>query len=95
MSIAKSICSIIVDYPPSCIEFSAQHPELFLIGTYLLLTPTEVAETVQAIEQYDNSTVDQAISQTREGSILLFRLEGNEMYFLIFSSHDSALLMLS
>lgn len=36
MTTIRSLCSLTLDFPPSCIEFSRVYPECFVIGTYFL-----------------------------------------------------------
>ncbi|OJD32536.1 wd40 repeat-like protein [Diplodia corticola] len=70
MASIKSIRSLTLDIPPSCIEFVPGHPELFVVGTYYL-------EKKQDEEATAESTNGQP--QQRTGSLLLFRLDGDEV----------------
>ncbi|KAL1639000.1 Prohibitin-2, subunit of the prohibitin complex (Phb1p-Phb2p) [Diplodia intermedia] len=71
MASIKSIRSLTLDIPPSCIEFVPGHPELFVVGTYYLEKKSDG----------ENATAEQINGQPqqRTGSLLLFKLEGNEV----------------
>ncbi|KAL0257818.1 Prohibitin-2, subunit of the prohibitin complex (Phb1p-Phb2p) [Diplodia seriata] len=71
MASIKSIRSLTLDIPPSCIEFVPGHPELFVVGTYYLEKNNDGENTTA--EQIDGQP------QQRTGSLLLFKLEGNEL----------------
>lgn len=67
--------SLILDLPPSCIEFCPAHPAYFLVGTYNLQK-----EEHQQTE--DNDDDDDAVMkskakqlQSRNGSIIVFQLK--------------------
>ncbi|KAL1633500.1 hypothetical protein SLS56_002885 [Neofusicoccum ribis] len=74
MTSIKSIRTLTLDIPPSCIEFVPNHPDLFVVGTYFL-------------EKKDGDEGDAAEPpsdqpQQRTGSLLLFRLDGDELTLL-------------
>lgn len=71
MASIKSTRSLILDIPPSCIEFVPGHPELFVVGTYYLERKDE--------EGHDATESSTGQPQQRTGSLLLFRLEGEEV----------------
>jgi diphthamide biosynthesis protein 7 len=76
----KSLISTTLDLPPSCIEFSPIHPELFVVGTYNL----EKQETDNDDEWEDVDGPAQTATakkpQERNGSLILFKLENDELY---------------
>ncbi len=61
----RSLTSITLELPPSCIEISSAFPDLFVVGTYYL----------------EQQTNDQSgsLPQERRGSLLLFRLAGQNL----------------
>lgn len=59
--------STVLDLPPSAVAFCPSHPEYYVVGTYFL-HPKE-----------DESTPSDA-PQKRTGTLLLYRLEGIELY---------------
>lgn len=65
--------SLTLDLPPSCIQFCPAHPELFVVGTYNL--EREEATDEVAVE----SQAQTSKPQSRNGSLLLFRLEGDDL----------------
>lgn len=67
----KSKLNIILDLPPSCLEFVPFSPNLFVVGTYFL-EPNSA--------DHELSTREGA--QERTGSLSLYRLKNNEMYAL-------------
>ena len=78
--------SMILDAPPSCIEFSPIHSGHFVVGTYSL--NSEVHEDV-AREKHDDQVAD-ITEQSRSGSLVLFKLDGSHMYALTYAvqRHD-------
>jgi diphthamide biosynthesis protein 7 len=56
----KSITTVFLDQPPSCLEFYPEAPDHFIVGTYLLS---------------ENKTEDGEIEQTKTGSIQLWKLD--------------------
>ncbi len=61
--------SIILDLPPSCIDFSPLHPDCFVVGTYYLEPESGVSHTLRQ----DDHTGRPA--QDRNGSLMLFSLK--------------------
>ncbi|KAH8645638.1 hypothetical protein BX600DRAFT_477734 [Xylariales sp. PMI_506] len=64
--------SLVLDLPPSCIEFCPAYPEFFVVGTYNLQKDTEPTE--------ENDGEDGAPArqpQSRNGSLILFHLESH------------------
>jgi hypothetical protein len=69
-----------LDLPPSCIEFSQASPEYFVVGTYNL----EKGETEEATHDQENDEDDkpknEVKAQERNGSLILYKLENDELY---------------
>ncbi len=61
--------SIILDLPPSCIEFSPLHPDYFVVGTYYLEPESGASHT---LGQDDHTG---SLAQDRSGSLMLFSLK--------------------
>ncbi|KAF2102104.1 hypothetical protein NA57DRAFT_73540 [Rhizodiscina lignyota] len=62
--------SLILEAPPSCIEFSALFPDVFVVGTYVLeQTPGHSAD----------ATLENSTPQTRHGELVYFRLSGDNI----------------
>lgn len=72
----RSLVTLTLDLPPSCIEFCPAYPDYFVIGTYDL----QKEEAAQAGEEDDKSNAQQ--SQTRHGSLVTFRLTGEKVYVI-------------
>ncbi|OTA99491.1 hypothetical protein M426DRAFT_67687 [Hypoxylon sp. CI-4A] len=64
--------SLILDLPPSCIEFCPGYPDYFVVGTYNLQKEDNQAAVGDDEEQQQQQTGKSA--QTRNGSLVLFRL---------------------
>lgn len=68
----KSIASLIIDSPPSCLEFSTLEPNVFVVGTYSL----EVERNLHAAP---------SVEQVRKGSLMVFQVkDGKEMWDHLF-----------
>lgn len=72
-----SLVSLTLDLPPSCIQFCPAHPEYFVVGTYNL----ERNETSDQDSENENepSASSTKTPQSRNGSLVVFRLDGNEL----------------
>jgi hypothetical protein len=78
-AVIGSIASHTLDLPPSCVEFSKQHPHLFVVGCYSL----EKAEAPELAQEDTNETkknekdheltTEQRERQKRTGSLILFQ----------------------
>ena len=72
-----SSISIKLESQPSCLEFSCHNPEYFVVGTYVL-------EEQQSSEPHGSEALEQdEVSrprQNRSGSLMLFRLQGHNLY---------------
>lgn len=74
MTSIKSLCSLTLDLPPSCIEFWPSDSEYAVIGTYNLEKQTEQ-------EQPDAPQDEgQKKSQSRNGSLILVHVDGDNVY---------------
>ncbi|KAI1130166.1 hypothetical protein F5Y10DRAFT_276290 [Nemania abortiva] len=91
--IASSRC-LNLDLPPSCIEFCPAHPDHFIIGTYNL--QKEEPETVSHDDISDNEDSHETVkkSQSRNGSLVVFRLseKADDISHVQTLSYPSALL---
>lgn len=69
-----------LDLPPSCIEFSQASPEYFVVGTYNL--EKDDAEEPQHDQENDgdDKSKNEVKAQERNGSLILYRLENDELY---------------
>ncbi|KAJ9665194.1 hypothetical protein H2201_004668 [Coniosporium apollinis] len=80
MTSVSSLRSLTLDLPPSCVGFWPARPEYFVIGTYFLENEdeadlTEASGTQETREQNGNRQK----GQHRKGSLMLFRLDGDEV----------------
>ena len=69
--------SIILDSQPSCLEFSCFNPEYFVVGTYVLEQDEKSDSDRNEILEQDESPRK---PQNRSGSLILFRLQGQNLY---------------
>lgn len=67
----KSTQTHILEKPPSCIEFLPSNQDFFLVGTYYLDS---------GAGQEDTNDQATNLAQSRNGSLLLFKLEETNMY---------------
>ncbi|KAI0150601.1 WD40-repeat-containing domain protein [Xylariaceae sp. FL1272] len=82
----KPLHSLILDLPPSCIEFCPAHPDYLVVGTYNLQRQERAEQAIDA--------VDTVKPQSRNGSLVVFRLDkdANELHHVHTISYPSALL---
>jgi diphthamide biosynthesis protein 7 len=73
MTTIESLRSIILDLPPSCIEFCPSAPQYAIIGTYNL-EKHEDQEGQEAVIKGGQKT-----SQQRNGSLILVRVTGDDV----------------
>ena len=72
-----SSISIKLDSQPSCLEFSPNYPEYFVVGTYVLKeNQSSGPDGSESLEQDEISRP----KQNRSGSLMLFRLQGHNLY---------------
>ncbi|KAK1971809.1 WD40 repeat-like protein [Colletotrichum sublineola] len=79
--------SLVLDLPPSCIEFCPTHPKYFVVGTYNLMKDEEPPN-----ESEDAGSSVAKKTQNRNGSLVVFRLENNSVHHVQTVSHPSAIL---
>ncbi|KAH0005822.1 WD40 repeat-like protein, partial [Aureobasidium melanogenum] len=105
MTAISSIQSLILDLPPSCIEFCSTSRDYFVVGTYFLeKKEQDVGVEIDAGDEEENTGDTDKKPQTRIGSLILFKVEGDEVkqisttptpYAILdihFSPHDPTLL---
>lgn len=72
----KPKATLILDLPPSCLLFSPTHPDFFVVGTYNL----QKDDTSAGPSDEDPKAEDAKKPQSRNGSLVVFRLEGDKMF---------------
>ncbi|KAI0836150.1 hypothetical protein F5Y06DRAFT_274320 [Hypoxylon sp. FL0890] len=75
----KPLRSLTLDLPPSCVEFCPGHPDYFVVGTYNLQKQKQNdADADTDVPTEDDEELQQTSKtvQTRDGSLVLFRLTG-------------------
>lgn len=72
----KSFITETLDLPPSCIEFSQVAPEYFVVGTYNLEKDEEGAKEG---DDEGSEKVKEKKKQERNGSLILYKLENDEL----------------
>jgi diphthamide biosynthesis protein 7 len=85
MESIKSLISFKLDLPPSCIEFFPLKPEFAVIGTYNLEKKEDSAESSPKQESGKSP-------QQRNGSLVLVRIEGDNVYVLISPKKKTSLI---
>ncbi len=66
--------SLILDLPPSCVEFCPAFPSFFVVGTYNL-ERNEETTAIEVTERGDESQPNvQTKTQSRNGSIIAFQV---------------------
>ncbi|KAK0384306.1 hypothetical protein NLU13_8394 [Sarocladium strictum] len=86
--IASSFSSIL-ELPPSCIQFCPAHPDLFVVGTYNLEREENQSKGDNAVPESDEPSNK---PQTRNGSLLVFRINGTEPTLIQTVQQPSAVL---
>lgn len=81
--VISSTQSMVLDLPPSCIEFCPSHPSFFVVGTYYLEKTDEGAQPNDGDGDGDEgrelSETKATQPQSRNGSIIVFRLEDGKV----------------
>lgn len=89
--LASSTQSIVLDLPPSCIEFCPAHPHFFVVGTYNLEKAEEESQNGAGLDDDDDDGDDgethesstgaatQPQPQSRNGSIIVFQLKDGKV----------------
>jgi diphthamide biosynthesis protein 7 len=73
MPLIEHLQSITLDLPPSCVEFCPDHPQYAVIGTYNLEKQDE-----HVVEEEEG----QRKTQQRNGSLILMKVRGDQVYAL-------------
>ncbi|KAK1826855.1 hypothetical protein QBC39DRAFT_363398 [Podospora conica] len=81
----SSLKSLQLDLPPSCVEFCPAFPSYFVVGTYNLQKDEDASGT-----EGENDTGPK--TQNRNGSLVVFRVDGQELVQLQVLPQPSALL---
>ena len=76
MTTINSIELLVLDLPPSCIEFCPAAPSYFVVGTYLLEQKTQGENATQNTSSPEAETGE---AQKRSGSLVVFKLEEDRM----------------
>ncbi|THV83113.1 WD40 repeat-like protein [Aureobasidium pullulans] len=106
MTSINSIQSLILDLPPSCIEFCPVARDYFVVGTYFLEKKEQEATAEDTTENNSDEESEDVEKkpQTRTGSLILFKIDGDKViqvsttqtpYAVLdihFSPHDPILL---
>jgi diphthamide biosynthesis protein 7 len=75
----SSKVSLILDLPPSCIQFCPAHPGLFVVGTYNLEKNEEDIQENKQDSDDDEVVTTTKTPQSRNGSLLVYRVDGTEL----------------
>jgi diphthine methyl ester acylhydrolase len=76
--------SLILDLPPSCVEFCLAHPSFFVVGTYNLVKEEQATDSANpADDENDQDDVgdEQQGSkklQNRNGSLVVFQMRDGQ-----------------
>lgn len=68
--------AIILDKPPCCIAFCPADPNHFVVGTYHL---KKTEDNDSKLAYVDEVAETETLSQSRDGSLLVFKVEGSKM----------------
>ncbi|KAI0550927.1 hypothetical protein F4679DRAFT_187196 [Xylaria curta] len=90
--VISSSQSLILDLPPSCIEFCPAHPDYFIVGTYNLQKEEPAAAVEVSDKEVNYETVKK--TQNRNGSLVVFQLaeSADDISHVQSLSYPSALL---
>lgn len=69
--------SLVLDLPPSCIEFCPAHPDHFVVGTYNLQKEDSTAADSGEVSDSEINYETKKKPQSRDGSLVVFRLAEN------------------
>ena len=80
MTSISSIQSLILDLPPSCIEFCPVARDYFVVGTYFLEKKEQEATAEDTAENNNDEESEEVEKkpQTRTGSLILFKVEDDK-----------------
>ncbi|KAI9825311.1 MAG: hypothetical protein M1819_000557 [Sarea resinae] len=86
----QSSQSLVLDLPPSCLEFCPADPRYFVVGTYYLENPEGASKVAEDLaENGDKTSHPEKKPQHRRGSLVLFRLQDDQM-ILVDTVHTSS-----
>lgn len=71
--LVQSLQTLILDLPPSCIEFCPAYPDHFVVGTYDL-------QKDDKDQNEEGGELTSKQPQTRNGSLILFRVVQDNVY---------------
>ena len=74
----RSLQSVALGQPPSCVEFLPSHQDFFVVGTYHLHKNLKKGEDLSANDSQATSN-----AQSRSGSLVLLNLEKSNLYACI------------
>ncbi|GAW17866.1 hypothetical protein ANO14919_073330 [Xylariales sp. No.14919] len=69
--------SLVLDLPPSCIEFCPAHPDHFIVGTYNLQKEDPATANDDGVSEHEDGSETVKKPQSRNGSLVVFRLAEN------------------
>lgn len=85
----SSTQSVILDLPPSCIEFCPVCPSYFVVGTYYLERAEQDIEHAAAQDGAEEEVqAKPSQPQNRNGSIIVFQMKHKEVYGCLPSSYE-------
>ncbi|EKJ67549.1 hypothetical protein NXS19_010263 [Fusarium pseudograminearum] len=91
--IVSSEVSLTLGLPPSCIQFCPAHPDLFVVGTYNLeKNEDNVQEHKEDDDDDEHVTTTSKTPQSRNGSLLVFKVDGTKLHLVQTVSQPSAIL---
>lgn len=81
MTSINSIQSLVLDLPPSCIEFCPVARDYFVVGTYFLEKKEQEATAEDTTENNNDEESEEVEKkpQTRTGSLILFKVDGDKV----------------
>lgn len=75
----RSDHTIILDLPPSCMEFSPFHADSFVVGTYYLEPESESGTASHTTSTKEGDDQIRVPPQDRSGSLMLFNLNAQRL----------------
>ncbi|KAK2770841.1 WD-40 repeat-containing protein [Colletotrichum kahawae] len=79
--------TLILDLPPSCVEWCPSHPTYLVVGTYNLIKDEPGCTDLE-----NNEVLTGKKPQNRSGSLIIFRLDNGAVHHVQTISHPSAIL---
>ncbi|KAI1067085.1 hypothetical protein LB506_004517 [Fusarium annulatum] len=89
--IVSSKVSLTLDLPPSCVQFCKLHPNLFVVGTYNLERNEDAQKETDHDDDTDAANATKTL-QSRNGSLLVFNVVGDDVHLVQTVSQPSAIL---